>query len=88
MTRSEFLTLQLAALDALERKELCCGSTDFYGRRCAFLVLKDSRQSRDRYYPFHLAVIKENDRLITESPAARFVRVRAWVAAQLGGESL
>ena len=34
MTRQEFLTLQLAALDALERKELCygCAVDDFYGQ--------------------------------------------------------
>ena len=85
MTRSEFLTLQLAALDALDRKELCRGGTDLDGRWCAFMTLMCSSPPGADYYPFSSEVMRENDRPTAESPAARFVRVRKWVAAQLGG---
>ena len=93
MTRQEFLTLQLAALDALKPK-LLAGSEwyDYKGRPCATMALENHSHlkidsANGRLLHFLREIIYCNDARPSESPAARFVRVRAWVAAQLGGES-
>lgn len=87
MTRQEFLTLQLAALDALDRKVLVTGVyTDYANNHCAIGAFLSSQKGVPPM-GVRSEIIAINDLDRTESPAARFVRVRKWVAAQLGGES-
>ena len=92
MTRQEFLTLQLAALDALKSKRLIKGLYENKKGSCcavgALLRFVTPQTDLDLNACLLNRITRLNDDgPPKESPAARFVRVRSWVAAQLGGES-
>ncbi len=93
MTRQEFLVMQLAALDALKSKRLIKGLYENKTGSCCALgallrfVTPQTDLDLDARLLNRITHLNDDDGPPKESPAARFVRVRKWVAAQLGGES-